>query len=99
MNSPDVALQPYASLESATLRALAVAIRVKRDPQLADSIVTRIMYSKWAPVYLQLSASKWKSAIHDWQNSKKVAHTLEDAKMLISRAWNNQMESPLSRAA
>lgn len=98
MNSPDVALLPYTSLESATLRALAVAVRVKKDPQLADALVTRIMYSKWAPVYLQLSASKWKAAIQEWQNSKKIPRTLDDAKALISKAWTKQMESPLSRA-
>ncbi|MGZ3722531.1 MAG: hypothetical protein ACXVA9_06355 [Bdellovibrionales bacterium] len=98
MNSPDAALLPYATLESATLRALAVAVRVKKDPVLADSIVTRIMYSKWAPVYLQLSASKWKASIQEWKSSKKPARTLEDAKILISKGWTKQMESPLSRA-
>jgi hypothetical protein len=98
MNSPDVALQPYSSLESATLRALAVAVRVKKDPLLAEAIVTRIMYSKWAPVYLQLTAEKWKASLREWKVSRKPARTLDDAKQLISRAWSKQMESPLARA-
>ena len=98
MSSPDVALQPYATLEIATLRALAVAVRVKKDPMLADSIVTRIIESKWAPVYLQLSATKWKKSIQEWKAAKQPARTLEDAKILMSKSWKKQLESPLSKA-
>jgi len=98
MNSPDVALLPMGSLEATTLRALAVAVRVKKDPHQADTIVSRIMYSKWAPVYLQLTASKWKASIKEWQTSRKPAHTLDDAKALINQAWTKQVESPLSRS-
>jgi len=98
MSSPDAAMLPYASLESATLKALAVAVRVKKDPALAEAIVTRIMYSKWAPVYLQLTANKWKKSIQEWKNTHRPARTLDDAKELITKAWNAQMESPLSRS-
>jgi hypothetical protein len=97
MSDPDAASKPYAVLESATLRALAAAVRAKKDPALADALVTRVMYSKWAPVYLQMSAAKWKSDIKEWKNSRKVARTLNDAKVLISKAWTKKMESPLSR--
>lgn len=98
MGSPDVAMQPYATLENATLRALAVAVRVKKDPALADSIVTRIMDSKWAPVHLQLSAAKWKTSIQEWRAAKRPSRTLNDAKALMSRAWTKQLESPLAKA-
>lgn len=98
MANPEVNSRPFTNLESTTLHALAVAVRVKKEPALAEAIVTRIMYSKWAPVYLQMSAAKWKASIHEWKNGKNIARTLEDAKVLISKAWTKQMESPLARS-
>ncbi len=97
MSSPDVALQPYASLESTTLKALAVAVRVRQDPRLADEIVTRITQSKWAPVYLQISALKWKSSIEEWAKDLKRKRA-EDPRALLAKAWKKQTETPLSRA-
>lgn len=98
MQSPDVALRPYSSLENVTMRALAVAVRVKQDPKLADAILNYIVESKWAPVYLQISAVKWRASIQDWRKSGAKPRTLADAKGLVSRAWRRQMESPLARA-
>ena len=75
-----------------------MAVRVKKDPALADALVTRVMYSKWAPVFFQMSAGRWKTGIQEWKSAKKTAHSLEDAKVLISKAWAKQMESPVSRS-
>jgi len=97
MLSPDVALLPYASVEEATLKALAVAVRVKQDPALASQIVERILHSQWAPVYLQLSAVTWKSSIEDWRRHAK-GKALNDARSLLSKGWRSQVEMPLSRA-
>lgn len=97
MRGPDVALQPFAELESVTLKALAVAVRVKKDPKLADEIVGQILSSKWAPVYLQLSALHWKASLQDWKRHAN-GKSLAEARTLLSRGWKAQMETPLSRA-
>lgn len=98
MNSPDVALQPFPSLESVTLKILAVAVRVKKDPKMAERIVNRMVQSKWAPVYLQMSGTKWRDSIQEWSRAPKKMLSLMDAKKLISLAGKRQMESPMSRA-
>ncbi len=98
MNSPDVALWPFPSLESVTLKILAVAVRVKKDPKMAERIITRMVQSKWAPVYLQMSGIKWREGIDEWSRAKTKPKTLGDAKKLISAAVKKQAESPMSRA-
>jgi len=97
MDGPDAATESYANLESATLRALAVAIRAKQDPALALRIVNRILKSQWAPVYLQLSAMKWRDALEDWQKHPQPA-SLNVVKKLLSTAWQKQTETPLSKS-
>ncbi len=98
MNSPDVALLPFPSLESVTLKILAVAVRVKKDPKMAERIVNRMVQSKWAPVYLQMSGTKWRDSIQEWSRTTRPAKSLADAKKLIFAAGKKQMESPMSRA-
>jgi hypothetical protein len=98
MNSPDAALQPYRSLENATLKALAVAVRFKRDPALAFSILDSITESKWAPVYLQLSAANWRTSVAEWKREKVKNPTLSEARALLSKSFTKQVSTPLSRA-
>ncbi len=98
MSSPDVALWPFPSLESVTLKILAVAVRVKKDPKMAERIINRMVQSKWAPVYLQMSGVKWRESIDEWARAKTKPKTLGDAKKLISAAVKKQTESPMSRA-
>lgn len=98
MDTPDLALYPFSVLENVTIKALAVSVRVKQDPMLAESIINFMVQSKWAPVYLQISAMKWRGSIQEWQKSKGKAKTLADAKALVAKAWKKQMESPLARA-
>ncbi len=98
MNSPDLALQPFATLEALTLKILAVAVRVKQDPKMALQIVDRMIQSKWAPVYLQLSGLKWRDSIHRWARAPKRRGSLPAVKWLVARGMRKQMESPLSRA-
>lgn len=98
MNSPDVALLPFPTLESVTLKILAVAIRVKKDPKMAEQIINRMVQSKWAPVYLQMSGVKWRAGIEEWARAKTKPRTLAEAKRLISVAVKKQAEAPMSRA-
>ncbi|MEO0336930.1 MAG: hypothetical protein AAF202_11070, partial [Pseudomonadota bacterium] len=56
-----------AELEASGEKALAIAVRVKRDPRLADEVVSRIVDSKTAPIFLRLNARQWKSAIKSWK--------------------------------
>jgi len=100
--------EDFQTLELTAERALAVAIRVKRDPNLANEIVSRILDSKWAPVYLRLNAREWKSSITAWEKSdlkkkslKKAQNSkqnLEEAKRLLSAAWKQTASSTRNRA-
>jgi hypothetical protein len=98
MNSPDVALQPFPALESATLKVLAVSVRVKQDPKMSERLITRMLQSKWAPVYLQMSGLRWRTAIQEWAKAASAPRNLVEAKKLMSAAWKKQMETPLARA-
>lgn len=97
MSDSDVTNQPYTLLENVTLRTLAVAVRTKRDPKLALEIVDRLIDSKWAPVFLQLSAGKWRNSILEWQAGKRQSRDLSEAARLVSIGWKKQTQSPMSR--
>lgn len=97
MNSPDAAIEPYQNVENAALKALAVAVRVKRDPKLAEEMVSRIIDAPWAPIYLKVNARQWKSAILEWQKQKPKPTTVANAKLLMAQGWNKSMETPMGR--
>lgn len=107
VNTPE-AFTDTQSLETTAERVIAVAVRVKRDPNLASEFVSRVIDSKWAPIYMRLSAREWKKSIQDWvtydkqmKGSAKLPKPeklLADAKELMAKGWKHTASSPQSRA-
>ena len=90
-------------LEASGEKALAIAVRVKRNPALADELVSRIIDAKTAPVFLRLNARKWKESISTWKKEQKyergdASKRLKFANTLLSRGWKRSMSSPYSKA-
>lgn len=102
INSPDAQLESPQTMEVAAERTLAVAVRVKRDPDLALQVVDRTTQAKWAPIYLKLNALAWKTALQEWQKEPAKtgapAQQLAKAKSLLQKGWKFSASSPQSRA-
>lgn len=94
-NKTVVAKDPY-TWELSAKKSLAIAVRVKRDPQLAYNIVNRFLAAKSVPVSLRQTALEWRNSIKQWNSeatAKKKAtnvtrrQQLEKAKSLVQEAW------------
>lgn len=103
-NAKDATMKPQ-TLELAAEKSLAIAVRVKKDPSLADEMVSRILDSKTAPVFLKLKARNWKSSIKRWKAEEKrkpknmsPERMLKTANNLMTRGWRLESESMNSRA-
>lgn len=88
-------------------RALAVAVRVRRDPALASELVSRIVDSKWAPIYLRLNAREWKVSLKEWEKELKKAKAkdaqkpeklLSQAKALLAQGWSHTADALPTKA-
>lgn len=93
------------TLELAAEKSLAIAVRVKKDPSLADEMVSRILDSKTAPVFLKLKARNWKTSIQRWKKEEKTKpknmspkNMLKTANNLMTRGWRLESENINSRA-
>ncbi len=91
IKSVDAALDTHLHLQQGSERALALAIRVKNDPVVAEKIIDDILNSKWAPMYLRLNALEWKKSVQNWVREPKVVaanrmQKLQRAKVLIDKA-------------
>ncbi len=53
--------------EQALRYGLAIAIRVKKDPDQALSLIERVIVSKKSPFYLKQDALKWKESVEKWK--------------------------------
>ncbi|MCB0408219.1 MAG: hypothetical protein KDD34_08450, partial [Bdellovibrionales bacterium] len=100
----DASLKPQ-TLELAAEKSLAIAVRVKKDPDLANELVSRMMDSPTAPMYLKLKARHWKSSIKTWKKELKTKPSdmspkqmLKTANNLMNRGWRLESQSLNSRA-
>lgn len=89
--------------ERAVRHALAVSVRVKRDPVRARSIVERVIAAPNAPQFLKEDAVKWLDSVKDWQaEPTRQAVTEEglyaEAARLAAKAREMQ-KYPADRAA
>ena len=103
INSPDAQIESPQTLEVAAEKALAVAVRVKKNPNLAKELVARIIDAKWAPVYLRMNALAWKRTIEDWEKNEPKSKLsskgqLRMAKDFLNRGWKKTSNSPQSQA-
>jgi hypothetical protein len=100
----DATMKPQ-TLELAAEKSLAIAVRVKKDPDLANEMVSRILDSRTAPVFLKLKARHWKQSVKQWQQEEKSKpkkmspqQMLKSANNLMTRGWRIESEAINSRA-
>ena len=70
--------QPY-DWEKSARSALAIAVRVKKDPDRAMSIVDKLLADQKAPLFIKEQASQWKESLKSWKAEKTNAPQTEEA--------------------
>jgi tetratricopeptide (TPR) repeat protein len=103
LRTADAQIESPQAIEVAAEKALAVIVRVKRDPELARATVQQIADSQWAPIYLRLNAVAWKTAVDEWvkegkSNKLEPKQLLTRAKALLAKGWKFSVTSPQNRA-
>ena len=83
--------------------SLAIAVRVKQDPDLAGGIVDRIIAAKDAPLSIKEDALQWRQTIQAWRNEPRREPLTEDgwhseAVRLLAQAHDLQ-KYPTDRSA
>lgn len=71
--------------------ALTIAVRVKKDPKLADSIVKTVKNTKSAPYFLKEEAKAWEASIKEWKDESSKSNLSEnellaETKRLMAKA-------------
>lgn len=89
--------------EHAVRYSLAIAVRVKKDPHLAQDLVERVLASKKAPYFMIQDAVKWKESIQKWKEEIPKRATSEEGLRaesieLISKA-REQQKYPMDHSA
>ena len=84
--------------EKTVNEALSIAVRFKRDPALAKSIVQSVLDKKDAPQFLKEDAAHWKKSLEDWEKEPKGEFKTEaglhaEAVRLIALAKEGQAYS------
>ncbi len=82
-------------IEKSVADALTIAVRFKRDPKLAKSIVQLAIDSPASPHYYKEEASQWLNTIDSWSKEPVLKATTEEglfaeSQRLISLARSNQ---------
>ncbi|MBX7231678.1 MAG: hypothetical protein K1X29_06295 [Bdellovibrionales bacterium] len=103
INSPDAQIERFQNIELAAEKTLAIAIRVKGDPDLALKLVETTITAKWSPEYLKLNAMAWKTAVLEWKKEPEIRGftpkmRLQKAKSLLQQGWKFSANSIQSRA-
>ncbi len=83
--------------------ALAIAIRVKKDPETALAIVDKIQNAKSAPYYLRQYAVLWKEEVKQWKEElgkpPKTEEGLFAEALRLTSAAREQQKYPADRSA
>lgn len=80
--------------ETAAREAMAVAIRTKKDPAIAQELVARIFDAKTMPSYMESQVGGWRNAVKQWRRESKS----KKRKAYSASAKLKQVESLLSQA-
>ncbi len=88
--------------ERAARNAVAIAVRVKDNPIVADRLVDEILAGGKAPGFFQDQARSWKASIDEWKKEGKVRASTEgslfaEAKRLGAKAYAKQ-NYPMDRS-
>lgn len=94
--------RPY-DWERAVRSGLAIAIRVKKDPDKSLSFVNRVLDTPSAPFYLREQAAQWKKSIESWKAENVASPKNEEeyyirATVLVGEAKSVQ-KYPADRSA
>jgi hypothetical protein len=88
--------------ERAVKIGLSLAIRVKKDPDLALKFVELVLQEKAAPFYLKEDAKNWKESLLAWKKEKVVSRTgiaiYSEGRRLMTQALNRQ-KYPMDHSA
>ena len=89
--------------ERAVRQALVLAVRVKKSPEQAMTVVNAVLGAAHAPAFLKEDAKGWLSSIKDWQNESSRKFTDEagyyaEAVRLLAKARELQ-KYPMDRTA
>jgi len=82
--------------EKAARYAVAIAVRVKKDPAQALNFVEKIIDFKGAPQFFKEDANAWKASLLTWKKEMSTVPTSEEgyfaeAQRLMSQAMQSQM--------
>jgi tetratricopeptide (TPR) repeat protein len=77
--------------EAALREGLTIAVRVKNDSRLAETIIDSVLKETTTPQYIKIDARIWKSSISEWNQEKKKKlksseSIYQEALRLMSRA-------------
>lgn len=102
-SDPEKARSDSFEYERALRAGLSVAIRVKRDPDLALKLVENVFKNLKAPYFLREQAGDWKKSLIEWKAEKPFvssdpAKLFEEANRLVGKARSIQ-KFPADRSA
>lgn len=102
LGSDDLAKADPFEWERAARSALAIVVRVRKDPKAAQELIARIEKNKGLPQSTRKSLAYWKQSVKDWLKEKTPklttpADQIKHAQTLINRAQKNQ-EFPLDHS-
>ncbi len=95
LSEPDLASSDTFAYETAARQALAISVRVHKDPKEALSLVKAMSKNRALPVSFKKTAAAWQKALETWKKEKpkKLAknedpglHELNQAEILINSA-------------
>jgi tetratricopeptide (TPR) repeat protein len=103
ISSPKMASTRPFEWEKAVRSALAIAVRVKKDPDRAGAVVDRTLETKGGPFFVREQAIKWKESVKQWKEElprqpKTEEGLYSEAVRLIAAAKSAQ-KYPADRSA
>lgn len=99
LNSEALAKADPFAWEQAARTALAIVVRVKKDPKATRELIDRIEKNPALPGSTKKSLTSWKKSVNEWAKEKKIATSTPESRLklaesLITRAQKRQ-EFPL----
>lgn len=78
ISAPGISASKPFEWEKAIRSALAISVRVKKDPDRALSIVDRALEAPKAPFFLKEQASQWKKSLVEWKGEASARPQTEE---------------------
>lgn len=95
LDDPSASTTDAFAWERASRSALAIAVRVKKSPDAAISLVESMMKNKKAPSHIRKDAVAWLKSLKDWKREKPSSDSSAEARLaqgesLVARAQSGQ---------